>query len=154
MRNLLCKLALAAALLAAGPFSAMASNGIGFSRSHGVIGRAGAGTPANFDAGFGYQFCPHFGLTAGVMGFSGLTSMAGVLDARSHILDQPFTPFVDIKLGYGVLGKDIDNANCYGIVFAPTAGLSWRRFDLGVGATYDAFNQLLPFVNLSYNIRL
>lgn len=84
------------------------------------------------------------------MGFSGLTSMAGVLDARSHILDQPFTPFVDIKLGYGVLGKDIDNANCYGIVFAPTAGLSWRRFDLGAGIIYDPFHKTCFMANLSW----
>lgn len=123
-------------------------------RAEGCFFRVGGGAPTNINVGFGYRFAPQFSLTAEVKAYSGLTSLAGGLDARVYFLDKNLTPFVSLNADYGFLGKTLDNHDFWGDCYGFLVGLSWRRFDLGVGASYDGFNHHLPIVNLSYNIRL
>ena len=140
MKKLLLKTLFVAALMTACTFCA--EGGDGFSRGRGTIARIGAGVPANFEAGIGYRFCPQFELAAEAFSYSGLTAITAALDARYHILDRSFTPFVDTKIGYGTLGVNIENQNynnCFGSI---TAGLSWRRFDLGAGVVFDPFHKV------------
>lgn len=140
MKKILLKTMFVAVMMTACTFSA--KGGDGFSRGHGVIARIGAGVPANFEAGIGYRFCPQFELAAEAFSYSGLTAMTGALDARCHILDRSFTPYVDAKIGYGTLGVDIENQNYNNFHGSITAGLSWRRFDLGAGAVFDPFHKV------------
>ncbi|MCQ2188023.1 MAG: hypothetical protein MJY73_06715 [Bacteroidales bacterium] len=143
MKHISLKIMIAASILVACSFSAMAGNGVGnFSRSKGTIGRIGVGAPANFEIGLGYQFNRYFSLTAEALSFSGLTAVAGVVDARWYMLDKTLTPFADAKIGAGILGKDIDNQNCFGPIGSITAGLSWRRFDIGAGIICDPFHKV------------
>lgn len=135
-------------------FSAGAGNCFKSPRAAGCFFRVGGGTPTNINVGFGYRFAPQISLAAEVKAYSGLTSFVGGLDARIYFSKKNLTPFVSLSADYGVLGKLYDNRDYFADSYSAMIGLSWRRFDLGVGATYDAFNQLLPFVNLSYNIRL
>lgn len=137
------KIIVAATLLVACSVSAMAGNGIGdFSRNKGTIGRIGVGAPANFEIGLGYQFNKYFSLIAEAISFSELTAVSGVVDARWYMLNESLTPYADAKIGAGVLGKDIDNKNCFGPIGSIMAGLSWRRFDIGAGVIYDPFHKI------------
>lgn len=142
---------MAAAMLLLGSFSAQAADG--FTRGKGVTARIGVGAPASLELGLGYQFCPQFSLTAEAYSFSGLTAAAGVLDARYYVLDQAFTPFVDVRAGYGIMGKDMSYRDCYDYLGSVSAGISWRRFDLGAGVIYDPFHKLSVTANLSWTIR-
>ncbi|MCQ2162697.1 MAG: hypothetical protein MJY86_05415 [Bacteroidales bacterium] len=141
---------LAALLMFVSTYPANAANGDGFSRGKGVIARIGAGTPANFDLGAGYRFNPHFALAMEAYSYSGLTTFAGVMDARYHILDSAFTPFVATKIGYGELGMTIEYGTYQDILGSLTAGLSWRGFDLGAGIIYDSFHKMGFTANLSW----
>ena len=123
-------------------------------RAAGCFFRVGGGIPTNVNVGFGYRFAPQFSLAAEVKSYSGLTSIVGGLDARIYFSKKNLTPFVSLSADYGVLGKNYDNSDYCSYSFSAMLGLSWRRFDLGFGASYDSFNYVLPFVNLSYNIRL
>ena len=143
MKHISLKIMIAASLLVACSFSAMADNSIGgFSRSKGAIGRIGAGAPANLEIGLGYQFNEHFALTAGALSFSGLTAVTGVVDARWYMLNETFTPYADARIGAGILGKNMENQNCLGPIGSITAGLSWRRFDIGAGVICDPFHKV------------
>lgn len=133
--------------------SAQAANGNDFSRNTGLILRAGVG-PDNFDLGAGVQLNPHFAVTAEAFSFSGLTSINAVADVRYYVLDKTITPFVDVKAGYGMLGKTIEYRGYYGMVTSATAGISLRRFDLGAGVTYDEFHKAGFIANLSWTLNL
>lgn len=127
-----------------------AANGDGFSREKGIITRIGAGAPANFDLGAGYRFNPHFALAIEAYSYSGLTTFTGVMDARYHILDSSFTPFVATKLGYGKLGMTMEYRTYYDLLGSLTAGISWRGFDLGAGIIYDSFHKMEFTANISW----
>ncbi len=143
MKHTLLNIMTAASLFVACSFSAAADNGAGeFSRSKGTIGRIGVGAPANFEIGLGYQFNKYFSLTAEALSYSGLTSVAGVVDARWYMLDKTLTPYADARIGAGLLGKNVENQNCFGPVGSVTAGLSWRRFDIGAGVICDPFHKV------------
>ncbi len=143
MKKSICTILLAVALIGGCSFSAKAANNIGdFSRHKGVIGRIGAGIPANAEIGLGYQFNWLFALTAEAYSFSGLTSIGGAVDARWYVTPEDFTPYADLKVGYALLGTNMEYQNCYGAFSAVTAGLSWRWFDLGAGITYDPFHKV------------
>ena len=132
------------------PYSSYAANGDGYSREKGVIVRLGAGAPLNLDLGAGYRFNPHFALAVEACSYSGLTTLTGVLDARYHILDKDFTPFVAARIGYGSLGKTVKYQNYYNALGSLTAGLSWRGFDLGAGVIYDPFHRFQFTANISW----
>ena len=141
---------LAALLMIVPAYSANAADGDGFRRGKGVIARIGAGAPANFDLGAGYRFNPHFALAIETYSYSGLTTFTGVMDARYHILDNAFTPFVATKIGYGKLGMTMDYWTYKDFLGSLTAGLSWRGFDLGAGILYDSFHKMEFTANLSW----
>lgn len=123
-----------------------------YQRRQGVIARVGIEDPAGFNVGVGYQFNPHFALTAEAYSFSGLTSMSGSVDARYYFLDRTFTPYVNAKAGYGILGKNLENQNDNGFIGIAGAGLSWKGFDFGVGGMYDRFHKIGCSVNVSWTL--
>ena len=130
--------------------SANVAKSEGFSREKGIIVRVGAGAPANFNIGAGYRFNPHFSIAGEVFSYSGLTTVTGVADARYYILDKNMTPFVAAKIGYGTLGRTIENTAYRNALGSLTAGLSWRGFDLGAGIIYDPFHKMEFTANLSW----
>ena len=123
-------------------------------RAAGWFFRIGGGVPANINAGIGYRFAPQFSLTAELKTYSGLTSIVGGIDARFYFTKKNLTPFIALNADYGCLGKTLDYRDYWADSYSFMLGLSWRRFDLGLGVSYDTFSHLLPLVNLSYNIRL
>lgn len=129
---------------------AAAADGDGFTRGNGVIARIGAGAPANLNLGAGYRFNSHFALAMEAFSYSGLTTLAGAVDARYHVLDNALTPFISAKIGYGSLGKTLEYKDYKDLLYAWTAGISWRGFDLGAGIIYDSFHQLGFTANLSW----
>lgn len=155
MNKTFLRFMLATILIAGTSYSSMAANGIGFSRDKGTIGRIGVGAPTNFEIGVGYQFNKYFALTAEALTFSGLTSIAGVVDARWYMTKEVLTPYADAKLGFGLLGETLEYENYFGPVGSVTAGISWRRFDLGAGIIYDPFHKLgfTSSLTWTYNFR-
>ena len=123
-------------------------------RAAGWFFRIGGGVPANINAGIGYRFAPQFSLTAELKTYSGLTSIVGGIDARFYFTKKNLTPFIVLNADYGCLGKTLDYRDYWADSYSFMLGLSWRRFDLGLGVSYDTFSHHLPLVNLSYNIRL
>lgn len=130
--------------------SANAADSDGFSRGSGVITRIGAGALENIDLGVGYRFNPHFALAIEAYSYYGLTTFTGVVDARYHILDNAFTPFVATKIGYGKLGMTVEYWTYRNVLGSLTAGLSWRGFDLGAGIIYEPFHKIEFTANLSW----
>lgn len=142
---------IAAALLVTA-FTLASAQDNDYQRSQGFITRVGIEDPAGFILGAGYQFSPHFALAAEAYSFSGLTSMSGALDARYYILDKTWTPYVGVKGGYGVLGTDFENQKVFGAIGTATAGVSYKGFDLGVGAIYDNFHKGEYGVSFSWTL--
>lgn len=120
------------------------------SRRNGVIARIGAGAPGNLEIGAGYRFNQHFSIAGEVFSYSGLTTVAGVADARYYILDKNMTPFVAAKIGYGTLGRTIENTAYRNGLASLMAGLSWHGFDLGAGIIYDPFHNMGFTADLSW----
>lgn len=130
---------------------ASAANAGGFSRENGVIARIGTGGYLeNLDIGVGYRFNPHFTLAMEAYSYFGITTFTGVIDARYHILDKPFSPFVAAKAGYGKLGMTIEYWTYRNVLGSLTAGLGWRGFDLGAGIIYDPFHKMQFTTNISW----
>ena len=123
-------------------------------RGQGMIARIGIGAPANVEIGIGYQFCPNFALTAEAFSYSGMTAMTGALDARYYMTEKQCSPFLGARLGYGTLGKSVDNQNFNDMFESVTAGISWHRFDLGAGIIYDSFHKAQFIAGLSWTICL
>jgi len=114
--------------------------------------RAGVGALTNINIGFGYYISEHLSLGVEATSANVMGGYAGVADIRYYIGKTDFRPFADVKAGYGVLGRNIDYQNVWDVMGSAMAGVSWRRIDLGVGATFDAWNDFLPLVNISYTI--
>lgn len=144
---------IAAILLATLTTSSHAADNSGWARRQGPVARIGIGTPASFELGAGYQFSPNFVLTVDAFSYSGLTAMSGIADARYYFLDKDFTPFIDMKAGYGVLGKNLENQSVFGAVEALSAGVSWKALDLSAGFIHDSFHGIEYSLNLTWTIR-
>lgn len=142
--------ALTALFMVVPSHSVNAADSDGFSRDKGMIVRIGAGIPSNFNMGAGYRFCPHFSVDAELFSYSGLTTFTGAVDARYYILDKSLTPFIAAKIGYGTLGKTMEYSTYRNALGSLTAGISWRRFDLGAGIIYDPFHRVEFTANLSF----
>lgn len=152
MKNKL--LAASLAILAMATFPAKAEGPDTFSRGSGVTARIGAGAPANFNLGLGYQFGPHLSLTGEAFSYSGLTTMTGTVDARYYVYDRCFTPFLEVRAGYGVLGTTYENKKYCDALGSMSAGLSWRRFDLGAGVIFDSFHKAEFTAGISWTVKI
>ena len=141
---------LSVALLAVLAFPSIAADKDGRTKAGGVTVRIGAGAPANFNIGAGYQFSPHFSLTAEVFSYSGLTAFTGALDARYYFSDKEVSPFLAAKAGYGTLGTTYELQNYNGMSGTLMAGARWHRFDLGAGCVCDSFHKMEFIANLSW----
>lgn len=130
--------------------SASAAGSDGYVREKGMTVRVGAGAPSNSYIGAGYRFGPHFSIAAEAFSYSGLTTITGVVDARYHILDNVFSPFVAARIGYGKLGMTMEYRPCRNALGSLTAGLGWRGFDLGAGIIYDPFHKLQFISDISW----
>lgn len=112
--------------------------------------RVGAGYFADLNVGAGYTFPFRLSLGAEVTTWSMFCGVGAMVDARYRFIDNQFSPFVDAKSGFGLLGKTYDNRTYSGFMTSVMGGLSWRGLDLGIGAGYDEFYGFSPVVNLSY----
>lgn len=113
-------------------------------------GRISAGYNNTLSIGVGCCFSENFTLGAEVNGWSLMCGVVGGLDARYYFSNWSVKPYADVMLGYGLLGMTYDCENYYDFAYRAMAGINWRRFDLGVGLTYDNFYQRWPVVTLSY----
>jgi|GEM_PF-4866084 hypothetical protein len=146
MRNIIKAFVLSATL-------AVASINLNAQNSGAYI-RVGAGYYADINVGAGYMFRNGLSLGAEATTWSMFCGIGGALDARYRFTPKDFSPFVDVKLGYGLLGVDYEYENYYNCFTSAMAGISWRRWDLGAGIAYDRFYKSYPVVNLSYTFLL
>ena len=118
----------------------------------GPYGRISAGYNNTLSIGVGWSVSDNFTVGAEANAWSLLCGVVGGLDARYYFSNWCVKPFADVMIGYGLLGVTYDRQNFYDFAFRAMAGISWRRFDLGAGVTYDNFYQCWPAVTLSYTL--
>lgn len=123
-----------------------------YSRGSGYGVRAEVTVPDGANVAFVNQLSPRLALGAEAAAISQMTGWAVMADARYYFQDKAFTPFVNLSAGYGLIGKNINYDNVYGLTAGASAGLSWHRLDLGVGVTYDDWSKVKPAVSLSYTL--
>lgn len=116
--------------------------------------RVGAGFPDNINVGVGYDITGNLSLGIEATSVNALGGYAGAFDLRYHLGESTIRPFVDMTVGYGVLGRTIDYKNHFDLVSSVSAGVGYRRFDFGIGLTYDSWNDVMPLVSISYTIPL
>ena len=146
MRNIIKAFVLSATL-------AVASINLNAQNSGAYI-RVGAGYYADINVGAGYMFRNGLSLGAEATTWSMFCGIGGDVDVRYHFTDKELSPFVDLKVGYGLLGVNCEYEHYYNYFTSAMAGLSWRHLDLGVGVAYDRFYKAYPVVNLSYTFVL
>lgn len=116
--------------------------------------RVGAGYYADVNIGAGYLFKSGLSVGAEATTWSQFCGVGGDVDARYRFTNKGFSPFVDVKIGYGLLGRTYENQNYYNFFTSGMAGLSWRHWDFGAGVAFDRFYKAYPVVNLSYTFVL
>lgn len=136
-------------------FAALVAISINLSaQNSGPYIRVGAGYYADINIGAGYLFPSGLSIGAEATTWSQFCGIGGDVDARYRLTNKDFSPIVDIKAGYGLLGKTIENQNYWDFFTSAMAGLSWRHWDLGAGIAYDKYYKAYPVVNLSYTFIL
>lgn len=116
--------------------------------------RVGAGYYADVNVGAGYTFPFRLSVGGEVTTWSMFCGVGAMADVRYRFLDNQFSPFADVKLGYGLLGKNYECENLYGFMFSTMGGLSWRCLDIGLGIGVDDFYKVSPIANISYTFIL
>lgn len=100
----------------------------------------------------GYQFNPYLQLTGGVgFGLASDGGMSWTLGGRCYLTPTKFAPFIDYHFAT-IYINDI-------VLFRNTlvAGLSYKNFDLGVGAMHLSggdHNAIVMTATVGYNIRI
>lgn len=125
-----------------------------FEFQSGLYIRVGAGYFADVNVGAGYTFPFRLSVGAEVTTWSMFCGIGGMVDVRYRFIDNQFSPFADVKLGYGLLGKTYENENFNGFMFSTMGGLSWRWLDIGLGIGVDGFYSIFPMANISYTFIL
>lgn len=115
------------------------------------FGRISAGYYNTFGVAAGYSFSDNFSLGVEASAWSDFCGLIGGVDARYRFSDWTVKPFADVMVGYGMLGKTLEYEDYYDFAFRAMPGVSWKRFDLGVGVAYDSFYKLYPVATLSFN---
>ncbi len=125
-------------------------NAQSFTLKSGPYIRVGAGYYADINLGAGYTFPFRLSVGAEATTWSMFCGFGGDVDLRYRFLDKQFSPFIDAKIGYGLLGKTREYQNYYDLFYSAMVGVSWRQLDLGVGVAYDCYYKACPVANLSY----
>lgn len=125
-----------------------------YSRGSGYGVRAEITVPDGANVALVRQLSPRVVLGVEAAVISQMSGWAAMADARYYFQDKAFTPFADLRAGYGLIGKTIDDKDVYGLTGGATVGLSWRRLDLGFGVTYDEWSKVKPAISLSYTLML
>lgn len=132
----------------------MAANPSKWTREKGACLRVGAGYPTQFCIGADWHLNPFLSVGGEVTTLNEMCGVGVAADVRSYFLRSSISPFVDAKIGFGTIGKDINMNLCYSDFYAGMIGVNCRHLDVAGGFVWDEWNKYTPTLSINWHFRL